>query len=595
TEDPFPAISFKVMNNFVTANFSSKISLATVLMVLFTLTDNPDLLNLHARQKHPVHRGEQRTSTSGWIRSLARGVQSQLGTKTQALFTSSEHYGDLEDDECITAIALKLDAFAEVLGLTPYNDKGKFQAKLQPVSYQNIQSVRTICPSSFTCQVKACESRGLLQATRPRDIPIVTLIKGSTIYQSVYVLSGKCSKCDSIYYADHQRAKGSRGFVKTYLNSAQYLKIGQTTWVDRIFSNAVISGIYSFHASAAAYTEYWNHSFGDMDSQSRAWVTRRQIWQAFVQESIRSIGSVSKINLELGDQLSIDEVTLEAFSILGQKGQIRPAHGHECAECTQPYKAQSEFIAQQDPAATVEDEIQHVPVLKSGSSILAESPEDNMDVDADMDVDYAAVKMVTWIILVVVHFVHTIIFTMVHAVVCMAAKAKESIQLRHNYFGPSRFYCVETICAPCGVVIAWTKFDKAESPTNILQFLEDVYPTEESRPAYICIDKACLVLRTSIANKSWEMWSRTSRFIVDSYHYINHRATDYLCRKWCNPAPLDGSAPNLVVVATDNNGKPYYQRAFNTQASEQLNSWVGGFESILRRMTPGNFNWFLHV
>ncbi|KAF8883466.1 hypothetical protein BD779DRAFT_1612302 [Infundibulicybe gibba] len=155
-----------------------------------------------------------------------------------------------------------------------------------------------------------------------------------------------------------------------------------------------------------------------------------------------------------------------------------------------------------------------------------------MDVDADMDVDYAAVKMVV---------------------------------MDGIVMGPT------TICAPCGVVIAWTKFDKAESPTNILQFLEDVYPTEE----------------TSIANKSWEMWSRTSRFIVDSYHYINHQATDYLCRKWCNPAPLDGSAPNLVVVATDNNGKPYYQRAFNTQAR--------GFESILRRMTPGNFNWFLHV
>ncbi|KAF8885048.1 hypothetical protein BD779DRAFT_1442795 [Infundibulicybe gibba] len=166
---------------------------------------------------------------------------------------------------------------------------------------------------------------------------------------------------------------------------------------------------------------------------------------------------------------------------------------------------------------------------------------------------------------------------------------------RKNYFSPSRFYCVETICAPCGAVIAWTKFDKAESPTNILQFLEDVYPTEESCPDYICIDKACLVLRTSIVNKSWDMWSRTSRFIVDSYHYINHRTTDYLCRTWCNPAPLNGSAPNLVVVAKDKRGKPYYQRAFNTQASEQLNSWVGGFESILRHMTPGNFNWFLHV
>ncbi|KAF8873689.1 hypothetical protein BD779DRAFT_1613661 [Infundibulicybe gibba] len=166
---------------------------------------------------------------------------------------------------------------------------------------------------------------------------------------------------------------------------------------------------------------------------------------------------------------------------------------------------------------------------------------------------------------------------------------------RKHYFSPAKFYCVETICAPCGVVIAWTKFDKSESPTNILNFLEDIYPTEESRPDYICIDKACLLLRSSIANGSWDMWSKTSRFIVDSYHYINHRTTDYICRKWCNPAPLNGSAPNLVVIAYDKQGNPYYKRAYNTQACEQLNSWLGGFESILKRMTPGNFNWFLHV
>ncbi len=32
-----------------------------------------------------------------------------------------------------------------------------------------------------------------------------------------------------------------------------------------------------------------------------------------------------------------------------------------------------------------------------------------------------------------------------------------------------------------------------------------------------------------------------------------------------------------------------------TQACEQLNGWLGGFESILKRMTQTNFNWFLHV
>ena len=34
---------------------------------------------------------------------------------------------------------------------------------------------------------------------------------------------------------------------------------------------------------------------------------------------------------------------------------------------------------------------------------------------------------------------------------------------------------------------------------------------------------------------------------------------------------------------------------FNIQACEQLNGWLGGFESILKQMTQTNFNWYLHV
>ena len=134
-----------------------------------------------------------------------------------------------------------------------------------------------------------------------------------------------------------------------------------------------------------------------------------------------------------------------------------------------------------------------------------------------------------------------------------------------NYFRAGRFYCVETICAPCGVVIAWTKFAKSESPTNIFNFLGKFYPTEESRPDYICIDKGCQVFATAVANGSWDIWKKTTRFIVDAYHYINHRVLDYLCRKYCNPSPGDGSAPNLVVMAYDKNGGAYLKRAFNTQ------------------------------
>ena len=141
---------------------------------------------------------------------------------------------------------------------------------------------------------------------------------------------------------------------------------------------------------------------------------------------------------------------------------------------------------------------------------------------------------------------------------------------KDNYFVAPHFHCVETICAPCGVVIAWTLFDKSESPTKILDWLDEVYPTPELHSNYICIDKACQVLCTAISNHSWEVWQQTTQFIVDSFHYINHQTSDYLCCKWCNPGLPNGSAPNLVIVENDANGDPHYKHAFNSQVCPLL-------------------------
>ena len=102
-------------------------------------------------------------------------------------------------------------------------------------------------------------------------------------------------------------------------------------------------------------------------------------------------------------------------------------------------------------------------------------------------------------------------------------------------------------------------------------------------------------MQTAISNGSWDTWKKTTHFIVDSYHYANHHATDELCRKYCNPAPTDGSAPNLVGQKVDEKGVVHDVREFNTQTCEQLNAWLGGFESILKWMTSKNFNWFIHV
>ncbi|KAF8966836.1 hypothetical protein BDZ97DRAFT_1639961, partial [Flammula alnicola] len=639
----FPDIPFKVFSAFVENTFSSEVSLATVLLVLFSMTENTELLNLHARQQIPEFDGENRTLATGWIRAFSRAIMHKMKRDVQALFLEREFPPTRYHQ--VTKLSTKLDAFAKLLNLTPYDDENNFKTKLLPVSYDAIQAVQTLCPDSMFCMNAQCDPRALLQATKTTDIPLVTLIKDNTVYQDVPVLTGKCNTCDTTYHADHERFKDGHGlWNKCYLNSARYLKVGQSTWVDRKFSHTVLSGMYDFHASAAAYTQFWNDSTSVNSSDFQ--ITRRQIWQTFIQESVRMVASTRKTNLELRENLNINEVTKEAYSILGNTGILEDAKDHACSQCSQPYKANADSIVNTNVA--------------------------HADPNA-MDVDYAPVKMVVLdgIVMGPVHCAyekctadlknarggafcneHEILFgnncrvgtcqntkvdgtqacrqhqsqwrkyKLEHSRSSMAGVRRmlqrptenlpwqpnvprparphdnddeEDETPRTHYFGPSRFYCVETICAPCGVVIAWTKFDKSESPTKILNFLGSVYPTADSRPNYICIDKACKVLRTSIANKSWDTWQKTSRFIVDSYHYINHRTTDYLCRKWCNPAPLNGSAPNLVKVAKDKNGKLYLQRAFNTQACEQLNAWLGGFESILKRMTSGNFDWFLHA
>jgi len=57
-----------------------------------------------------------------------------------------------------------------------------------------------------------------------------------------------------------------------------------------------------------------------------------------VQKSIHTIASIYGTDLTLRDGLAIDEVTKEAFELLGQNGIILPAKEHHCSERTHPYK-----------------------------------------------------------------------------------------------------------------------------------------------------------------------------------------------------------------------------------------------------------------
>jgi hypothetical protein len=174
---PFPEIKFSVFNQFISSTFNSNISLATVLMVFFTLIENPELLNLHARQKNPQLSSENSIISSAWMRALCRQMKDHLPDNGFVrLFKKNEFTSETWEDD----LSKKLDGFAECLGLTPYRN-GLFHKKLLPISQKSIQPEYIICPLDMECTKSGCHGRHIFMSTKKSDIPIVTLIQYFTV------------------------------------------------------------------------------------------------------------------------------------------------------------------------------------------------------------------------------------------------------------------------------------------------------------------------------------------------------------------------------------------------------------------------------
>ena len=150
--------------------------------------------------------------------------------------------------------------------------------------------------------------------------------------------------------------------------------------------------MYSFHASVSAYSQYWNITYGTNSTN----VSGAHIWQAFVQDSLRTIAAESKIDIELNDPLNINEVTTQAFEILGQEGIVRAADNHACSECTQPYKRTSDAVLNNPAAVVGVDDNRDISPFAGNDEDLPEPPPGSsisMD-DSDDDEVVKNVKMV---------------------------------------------------------------------------------------------------------------------------------------------------------------------------------------------------------
>jgi len=380
----FPSIAFKDFSDFILGNFGPTISLTTVITLLLSMTNNTELISLHFKQA-------EKGGSTAWMKCLARAIKEQLGPdRTQTLFSEFElsffSTTTTRDSDDIS-LAKKLSDFSQILELYPYNKRKKFTGTLNPISHDSIQPALLICPKSSVCLTSGCNRPSLKQNTRLRDIPRVTLVKGTIVYHNVQLLSGCCAICATIYYADHERVPASEGIetMKVYLNNAHYLKVGQNLWVDRQFSAASLNAMYDLHASASGWTKFFNDTYGSEDFK----VSRRHIWAAFVYESIRQVSDASGVEFSIRDISSIDEVTQSAFAAFGNNGIIQSAENHSCDECSQPFRATSDVILNpNDPSALLGVDN---PVEGIQSSLNNPTSQNS---DSDMDIDVRNVTMV---------------------------------------------------------------------------------------------------------------------------------------------------------------------------------------------------------
>ena len=125
-ERPFPDISFHDFSNFVKLNFSSAISLSSVLVILFSLTENVQLLSLHGCQQKRRYKEERSTTATAWIRVLARSLRQRLTTDDESVLSEEDMPDGIEGEQIAIVLAMKLDSMAKLLGLYPYNKDGKF-------------------------------------------------------------------------------------------------------------------------------------------------------------------------------------------------------------------------------------------------------------------------------------------------------------------------------------------------------------------------------------------------------------------------------------------------------------------------------------
>ncbi|KAH6911604.1 hypothetical protein BKA70DRAFT_1423335 [Coprinopsis sp. MPI-PUGE-AT-0042] len=175
TTSPYPDIPFSTFSTFILSTFDPKISLASVMIILSSVLENPELLNLHFRCILPLVGQEQ--SSTAWMDHFASWLAKRFLPKTPLLPRRSE-----------TTLSTSLVNLAKLLHLNPYDKYDLLVNECKPIDLSSVEPSLAIVSKSYECQNQHCRRYSLFPHMKKEEIAQVTLIKGARLYSHAFVI-----------------------------------------------------------------------------------------------------------------------------------------------------------------------------------------------------------------------------------------------------------------------------------------------------------------------------------------------------------------------------------------------------------------------
>ncbi|KAJ7098821.1 hypothetical protein C8R44DRAFT_747906 [Mycena epipterygia] len=522
--------------------FPRDLSLQQGLYVFAVIISLYPILRLHANQR----REPRQPARTGWFKTLAilltRAFSDELNVEAWP-----SGLGEGRAEEYAAYICSDLDRLFTLLGLpggtTNSHSDLEFSRPKPILSTSRLNCI--FCPPGDSNLIPTLRQR------RYDKIQTVRLLDSSFRWVEATLLIAHCARCSADYYPDrvtYKSSPGTRSRLERLEYDTEFLRVSKHgVWVHREIAVAQEKALHRFHSGWSNFADWVNDCTEDVKRKLTYRQSQRLFLEHFARRLLIAHNKDSTFCCEAHPSAQL--LAKEVRRVIGINGGMLPiSMSHGCIQCTHVKRYRSDLIQE--------------GAILGGNAEVADMTEPEAVGEGDTSNSNAPGQQP------------------------VPANLPDNLpQLEAPLLGSPRGYV-----------------RLAVMDGKTIKHREPLYNYKNGRfcETHLELRNTCGIIPCGLpvhhpgaltcATQSHINWHKQfeNRFSRLSFPGV---PSDILC----NPAPMDGSQPDLILIQEDENGQMHQTRAFNTETAEQLNSWLTGFESQLRQMSDVNYDFFIHV